>query len=160
MPKFATLMKRWEQRYDYSEPWDAYIARRVRGLVQGRRWAWLREQIWRRDKGTCQCCGANDDKTMASWELGHIIDRLNGGKDEATNLLVMCLVCNRNKPFHNSVEEFEAWRMDGGWWGRFARYAGDELWSQFGMTTEMAARQTFTPPPIDYSKLDISLTNE
>lgn len=132
-------MAQWTRQYDYSESWESYIASRVRVLVQGRRWIWLRNEVWARDGGICQCCGASDGETMATWELGHIVDRLCGGKDELSSLLVMCLVCNRKKPFHETVEAFEKWRSTGGWFGRIARAVG--------------LPSGVNPPPIDYSRL-------
>jgi 5-methylcytosine-specific restriction endonuclease McrA len=109
--KFETLLKKWSDRYpegaEPKESLDDYIARMARTLVQTRRWAWLRQEVWKRDNGFCNVCWSL--QSFVEYELGHIVDRVVGGKDEMDNLVVMCAPCNRMKPFHHSKEEYEAW---------------------------------------------------
>jgi ssDNA-binding Zn-finger/Zn-ribbon topoisomerase 1 len=69
----------------------------------------LRIGIYRRDKGICWVCNAEVD--YDSYDLGHIIDRCNGGEFEANNLAVMHHKCNLSKPRHKTIEEAIKWQL-------------------------------------------------
>lgn len=135
MRKFETHLRKWESEF-YSkvqtESYQAFIARKARTLAQGRRWSWLRGEVWERDKGVCQVCGDDLTEQDRFYECGHIVDRAIGGKDELSNLLVMCILCNRLKPFHYTVEQFEEWRSAGGVWGQRERAVTRLLDEHFG----------------------------
>jgi hypothetical protein len=81
-------------------------------------WAVLRQLIYERDDGVCWVCG--EWVEIEHYECGHLIARLCGGLDIPENLVVMCNVCNRLKPEHDSIEAVTAWRdslPDGpAWW--------------------------------------------
>lgn len=61
----------------------------------------LRALVLDRNGFTCQMCGAvagephpYDDTRKTRLHLGHIVDKSQGGKDEASNLRALCSVCN------------------------------------------------------------------
>lgn len=61
----------------------------------------LRAFVLDRNGFTCQMCGAVagephpcDGTRKTRLHLGHIIDKTQGGKDEASNLRALCSVCN------------------------------------------------------------------
>jgi hypothetical protein len=61
----------------------------------------LRALVLDRNGFTCQMCGAvagephpYDPTRKTRLHLGHIIDKSQGGKDEASNLRALCSVCN------------------------------------------------------------------
>lgn len=68
----------------------------------------LRSQVLERNGYTCQMCGIGvgdlaEDGRKATLHVGHIIDRDHGGKDELSNLRVMCSRCNQGAK--NLVQE-------------------------------------------------------
>ena len=61
----------------------------------------LRALVLDRNGFTCQMCGAvaggphpYDPMRKTRLHLGHIVDKSQGGKDEASNLRALCSVCN------------------------------------------------------------------
>jgi hypothetical protein len=61
----------------------------------------LRAFVLDRNGFTCQMCGAvageshpYDPTRKTRLHLGHIVDKTQGGKDEASNLRALCSVCN------------------------------------------------------------------
>jgi hypothetical protein len=61
----------------------------------------LRALVLDRNGFTCQMCGAvagephpYDPSRKTRLHLGHVIDKTQGGKDEAANLRALCSVCN------------------------------------------------------------------
>lgn len=61
----------------------------------------LRALVLDRNGFTCQMCGAvagephpYDPNRKTRLHLGHIIDKSQGGKDEASNLRALCSICN------------------------------------------------------------------
>lgn len=61
----------------------------------------LRAFVLDRNGFTCQMCGAvagethpYDESRKTRLHLGHIVDKSQGGKDEASNLRALCSVCN------------------------------------------------------------------
>jgi HNH endonuclease len=75
-------------------------------------WDQTRQRIWERDGGMCQVCG--DAIEWQEYECGHIIDRWLGGSDRLSNLVCMCIVCNRLKPLTETRAEYMAWVRQGG----------------------------------------------
>lgn len=128
-----------------------------------RRWASLRNTVFERDGGICQVCGfpvSPFKGKSSSYECGHIIDRMIGGPDKVSNLLCMCSRCNQWKPLHESIAEFEAWRQAGAWWPSFVQAVGREIWAEVGCDMDQLLRnEGWTPPTIDYSKLDVPIIN-
>lgn len=61
----------------------------------------LKNEVFERDKYTCQYCGA----IGGILEMDHIIPFSKGGPDELNNLATACRKCNRKKK-DKSVEEF------------------------------------------------------
>lgn len=72
-------------------------------------WLKMRSDIYLRDKGICWICNSFVD--LNDYELGHLIDRRNGGQDAYDNLAVMHKFCNRSKPLHNTLEEAMKWKL-------------------------------------------------
>jgi hypothetical protein len=55
----------------------------------------LRFEVFKRDKFTCQYCGANAPEVVLHCD--HIIAVINGGRNELLNLLTACAGCNLGK---------------------------------------------------------------
>lgn len=68
----------------------------VRGISQK-----LRAEVLDRDGSTCQMCGKTAGETdpdtgrPVRLHLGHIQDKIYGGKDELSNLRTLCSTCNQ-----------------------------------------------------------------
>lgn len=54
---------------------------------------YVRFQVFKRDKFTCQYCGASG----CDLEIDHIEPVANGGSDDMDNLITACKACNRGK---------------------------------------------------------------
>lgn len=72
-------------------------------------WQALRSDIYIRDKGICWICNTFVD--LRDYDLGHLIDRCNGGHDDYDNLAVMHKTCNLAKPHHATLEEAMKWKL-------------------------------------------------
>lgn len=72
-------------------------------------WNKLRSDVYIRDKGICWIC--NKLVPLNEYELGHLIDRCNGGQDDYDNLAVMHKKCNEAKPQHHSMDEHITWLL-------------------------------------------------
>jgi len=72
-------------------------------------WLILRSNIYLRDKGMCWVC--NTFVNLDEYDLGHLIDRCNGGHDAYDNLTVMHKSCNLSKPRHETLEEAMKWKL-------------------------------------------------
>ncbi len=72
-------------------------------------WDWLRSAIYLRDNGICWVC--NKFVLLRDYDLGHLIDRCNGGNDAIDNCAVMHKRCNGGKPTHTTLEEATKWRL-------------------------------------------------
>ena len=66
-----------------------YIRIPVRNIMNNRP---TRSQIYKRDKNSCQYCGATTKLT-----IDHVIPRSKGGQDTWENLVVACSSCNVKK---------------------------------------------------------------
>lgn len=92
------------------------VQEHVRRIVQRateRDWKTIRREVFDRDKGMCHVCG--DSILWGEYECGHIIDRVCGGCDRPSNLVTMCILCNRLKPLHSTRAEYIAWDESGAW---------------------------------------------
>lgn len=78
----------------------------VAGPLDMMGWDKLRKFVLERDGGRCFVCrlSVGDD-----YECGHIIDRMVGGPDRASNLVAMHTMCNRMKGVHHTREEVVVW---------------------------------------------------
>jgi hypothetical protein len=54
-----------------------------------------RQNIYARDKGTCQYCGTR--VKLSEFEYEHVIPRARGGKTTWENIVVACTPCNQRK---------------------------------------------------------------
>ena len=72
-------------------------------------WQALRSDIYIRDKGICWICNTFVD--LRDYDLGHLVDRCNGGHDDYDNLAVMHKSCNNSKPYHSTLEEAVKWKL-------------------------------------------------
>ena len=72
-------------------------------------WQALRSDIYIRDKGICWICNTFVD--LKDYDLGHLVDRCNGGHDDYDNLAVMHKTCNLAKPHHTTLEEAMKWKL-------------------------------------------------
>jgi len=77
-------------------------------IIAGTKKEILRSEVYLRDKGVCWVC--HQFVLLSDYELGHLLDRCNGGPDEYENLAVMHSRCNSAKPRHMSIEEATRWR--------------------------------------------------
>lgn len=73
------------------------------------KWLRLRSDIYIRDKGICWIC--NEFVDLKDYDLGHLIDKCNGGQDDYDNLAVMHTKCNLSKPRHTTLEEAMKWKL-------------------------------------------------
>lgn len=74
----------------------------------------LRAQVLERNGYTCQMCGAGAGERDIERQgrpvrihVGHIVDRIHGGKDELSNLRALCSTCNQGA--RNLVQEPPSW---------------------------------------------------
>lgn len=70
-------------------------------------WVATAARVYERDRGYCHACNLAVPRDY--YECGHIIDRCRGGSDRMSNLVVMCNVCNRLKPLHDSRSAYLDW---------------------------------------------------
>lgn len=54
-----------------------------------------RENVYTRDKGTCQYCASKVPRAEATYD--HVLPRSQGGKTEWTNIVIACVPCNQKK---------------------------------------------------------------
>lgn len=59
----------------------------------------VRRLVWWRDAGQCQLCGTRRVRT----ELDHIVPWSAGGRDDSTNLRVLCGPCNQRRSNYRTV---------------------------------------------------------
>jgi hypothetical protein len=52
----------------------------------------VKDEVWRRDEGSCVECGS-----QADLEFDHVISLALGGSNTARNLQLLCAPCNRSK---------------------------------------------------------------
>ena len=107
---WSTRVTELKKRFLEEEPYEQAAKAALRGTTLP--WSHLRAIVYERDRGTCQVCG--DAVDLNSYECGHIIDRIVGGSDRLSNLVCMCISCNRLKPLTETREEYIAWASMGG----------------------------------------------
>jgi len=78
-------------------------------MVENKNWAMLRSDIYIRDNGICWVC--NRFVELRDYDLGHLVDRCNGGHDDYDNLAVMHKICNLKKPRHTTLEAAMKWKL-------------------------------------------------
>ena len=66
----------------------------------GRPWRRKRDEIFKRDKYTCQVC----DRVGGELELDHIVNVARGGTDDDSNLQTICVPCHKPKTHAVSKE--------------------------------------------------------
>lgn len=66
----------------------------------GRPWRRKRDEIFKRDKFTCQVCG----RIGGELELDHIVNVARGGTDNDNNLQTICTTCHKPKTHAESQE--------------------------------------------------------
>ena len=108
--QWSTKMVELKQRFLEEEPYEQAAKAALRGTTFP--WLHLRALVYERDHGVCQVCGDAIDRD--SYECGHIIDRVVGGSDRLSNLVCMCITCNRLKPLTETREQYIAWASQGG----------------------------------------------
>jgi len=72
-------------------------------------WYVLRKEIYKRDKGICWIC--HNPIPSDEYELGHLVDRCNGGHTDYDNLAAMHAYCNQHKPSHKTIQEHLEWLL-------------------------------------------------
>ena len=107
---WSTSVAELKKRFLEEEPYEQAAKAALRGTTLP--WSHLRALVYERDRGMCQVCG--DAVDLDSYECGHIIDRVVGGSDRLSNLVCMCISCNRLKPLTETREEYIAWASEGG----------------------------------------------
>lgn len=72
------------------------VIRYLRGLVKkGRALKFSRENVYARDKGSCQYCGTKVPRDSFTYD--HVKPRSRGGLTEWTNIVIACMDCNQRK---------------------------------------------------------------
>ncbi len=66
----------------------------------GRPWRRKRDEIFKRDKYTCQVCC----RVGGELELDHILNVARGGTDDDSNLQAICTACHKPKTHAESQE--------------------------------------------------------
>ena len=87
-------------------------------------WQILRSLIYGRDNGICWIC--HKFVALHEYDLGHLVDRCNGGLDDYDNLAVMHKKCNQAKPPHHAMDEHITWLLK-------TRLLKDKTITQFGI---------------------------
>jgi HNH endonuclease len=108
--QWSTSVAELKKRLLEEEPYKQAAKAALRGTTIP--WSHLRALVYERDHGVCQVCG--DAINADSYECGHIIDRVVGGSDRLSNLVCMCITCNRLKPLTETREQYIAWASQGG----------------------------------------------
>lgn len=72
-------------------------------------WRMLRSLIYSRDNGICWIC--HQFVPLHQYDLGHLVDRCNGGQDGYDNLAVMHKKCNQAKPQQHTIDEHIIWLL-------------------------------------------------
>jgi hypothetical protein len=88
---------------------ESNMGMREQKVFRQAKWDMLRSDIYIRDKGICWIC--NEKVELKDYDLGHLVDRCNGGQDDYDNLAVMHKRCNVSKPKHTSLEESMKWKL-------------------------------------------------
>ncbi len=70
--------------------------------VPRRRVTFSRRNVYRRDRFTCQYCGARP--ALEDLTVDHVIPRSKGGRTAWTNCVLSCVKCNRRKSNRTLVE--------------------------------------------------------
>lgn len=78
---------------EFKVPSVVRFLRAIRGRKRSIKFS--RENVWARDRGTCQYCG--DKVTRAGFTYDHVVPRSQGGATEWTNVCVSCAGCNQRK---------------------------------------------------------------
>ena len=68
--------------------------------------------IWERDQRTCGICGAL--VAIEDLEIDHILPRMMGGLDDATNLRASHRLCNRERGHADRTPHLQAPSFSGG----------------------------------------------
>lgn len=70
------------------------LLKRVNGIYH-RRIAWSRQNVYLRDKYTCQYCGQRVRESRLT--LDHVLPKSRGGRNSWTNTVTACFPCNNKK---------------------------------------------------------------
>jgi len=57
----------------------------------------LRELVWERARGCCECCQLPQSLTILPHELDHIVAQQHHGPTDLENLCLACALCNAHK---------------------------------------------------------------
>jgi len=73
-------------------PWPSIVRLKSYAQVPYKKVMLSRKNVLRRDRNTCQYCGATSNLT-----IDHILPKSRGGRDTWTNLVAACVSCNNQK---------------------------------------------------------------
>nr|WP_228702796.1 HNH endonuclease [Salisaeta longa] len=73
-------------------PWPSIVRLKSYARVPFKRVMLSRRNILKRDRHTCQYCGAKDRLT-----IDHVLPKSRGGRDTWENLAAACVACNNRK---------------------------------------------------------------
>lgn len=100
------IVEEYEDREIRSVTFSFKVPSVVRFLkaLRGKRRAikFSRENVYTRDKGSCQYCG--DKVTRAEFTYDHVLPKSRGGKTEWTNIVCACFDCNKKKSHKTPAE--------------------------------------------------------
>jgi 5-methylcytosine-specific restriction endonuclease McrA len=73
-------------------PWPSIVRLKAYARVPYKRVMLSRKNVLKRDRNTCQYCGARDQLT-----IDHVLPKSRGGRDSWENLVTACVSCNNRK---------------------------------------------------------------
>ena len=73
-------------------PWPSIVRLKQYANVPYKRVMLSRKNVLRRDRNTCQYCGAEANLT-----IDHVVPKSRGGRDTWENLVAACVTCNNRK---------------------------------------------------------------
>lgn len=79
------------ERARLQKPRPRRLEKRAIKAAQSLQWRELRRRVLKRDGGLCRVC-----KHRRACEAHHLLYRSLGGKDEARNLISVCMECHRD----------------------------------------------------------------
>ena len=93
------------QRGEKSHLWKGGKIKDEALRLQGWQWRYRRKECYARDNWTCQDCGVHcTSRGKTKIQAHHIVSRRNGGSDDLTNLVTLCISCHHKREWTERKE--------------------------------------------------------